>query len=282
MTSCYLSLICIYSQAEEIRRVSDEQIETGARHKYPSVTVTQRRKFKLKVMEGEFSDSGIIVLLGENGTGKTTFLRILAGIFEPRTVECDVEIPKFNVSFKSQNVGMTAQLTVKSLLFSRIRDSYMDPQFVSDVMKPLLNKNLMDKKLQDLSNGELQRVSIVACIGKPADLYLIDEPSKYLDAEQSIIHCFEIIKKFIQQVKKTALVEHDFTMATYLADRVMVFEGKPSVDCVANPPQSVLKWFSSKYYSMCVYLYTHLQTSHIQALLFPYAFIIPQRYRHED
>lgn len=75
---------------------------------------------------------------------------------------------------------------------------------------------------------------------QPADIYLIDEPSKYLDAEQSII-VSKIIKEFIQRVKKTALVvERDFTLATYLADRVMVFEGKPSVDCIANPPQSVL------------------------------------------
>ncbi|XP_047966929.1 ABC transporter E family member 2-like [Salvia hispanica] len=224
----------------KIQRVSGEQIETGARHKYPSVTVTQGRKFKLKVMEGEFSDSGIIVLLGENGTGKTTFLRILAGIFEPRTVECDVEIPKFNVSFKRQNVGIVSEHTVRRFFLSNIRDSYKDPQFVRDVMKPLLYKNFIDKKLPNLCLEEFQRVSLIVCLGKPADIYLIDEPSTYLDLEQSII-VSKIIKKFIHRVKKTALVvEHDFTMATYLADRVMVFEGNPSVDCVANPPQSVL------------------------------------------
>ena len=92
---------------------------------------------------------------------------------------------------------------------------------------------------------------------QPADIYLIDEPSTYLDLEQSII-VSKIIKKFIHRVKKTALVvEHDFTMATYLADRVMVFEGNPSVDCVANPPQSVLTGMNR-----------FLSVSHITSMIF--------------
>lgn len=49
---------------------------TYARYRYPSMTKTEG-KFKLRVIEGEFTDSEIIVLLGENGTGKTTFMRML-------------------------------------------------------------------------------------------------------------------------------------------------------------------------------------------------------------
>ena len=75
---------------------------------------------------------------------------------------------------------------------------------------------------------------------QPADVYLIDEPSAFLDPEQRIV-ASNVIKKFIRQAKKSAfVVEHDFTMATYLADRVIVYEGKPSIDCVANSPQSLL------------------------------------------
>ncbi|MBA0584199.1 hypothetical protein Gorai_015024, partial [Gossypium raimondii] len=74
----------------------------------------------------------------------------------------------------------------------------------------------------------------------PADIYLIDEPSAYLDSEQRIV-ASKVIKRFILHAKKTAfVVEHDFIMATYLADRVIVYEGKPSVDCIANSPQSLL------------------------------------------
>ncbi len=45
----------------------------------------------------------------------------------------------------------------------------------------------MDQEVQHLSGGELQRVAITMCLGVPADVYLIDEPSAYLDSEQRII-----------------------------------------------------------------------------------------------
>ena len=77
-------------------------------------------------------------------------------------------------------------------------------------------------------------------LGKPAEVYLIDEPSAYLDSEQRII-CAKVIKRFIMHSKKTAfVVEHDFIMATYLADRVIVYTGQPSVEATATTPQALL------------------------------------------
>lgn len=68
--------------------------------------------------------------------------------------------------------------------------------------------------------GELQRVALILALGKPADVYLIDEPSAYLDSEQRVITA-RVIKRFILNSKKTAfIVEHDFIMATYLADQL--------------------------------------------------------------
>ena len=112
-----------------------------------------------------------------------------------------------------------------------------------------------------LSGGELQRVAITLALGKPADIYLIDEPSAYLDSEQRLVaakvtfvlllRCIvmswhlQVIKRFILHSKKTAfVVEHDFIMATYLADRVVVYEGTPSVKATANSPQTLLSGIS--------------------------------------
>ena len=107
-------------------------------------------------------------------------------------------------------------------------------------MKPLKIEDIVDQEVQTLSGGELQRVAIVLALGIPADIYLIDEPSAYLDSEQRII-CSKVIRRFILHAKKTAfIVEHDFIMATYLADRVIVFEGQPSKDAVARSPESLL------------------------------------------
>merc|ERR1712198_347722 len=93
---------------------------------------------------------------------------------------------------------------------------------------------------QHLSGGELQRVAITLCLGKPAEVYLIDEPSAYLDSEQRLAAA-KVIKRFIMHTKRTAfIVEHDFIMTTYLADRVIVFEGEPSMKTMANSPQTLI------------------------------------------
>jgi ATP-binding cassette subfamily E protein 1 len=92
-------------------------------------------------------------------------------------------------------------------------------QFLSDVVKPLNVQAFYDLEVQKLSGGELQRVALVLALGKKANVYLIDEPSAYLDSEQRII-ASKVIKRFILNSNKTAfVVEHDFIMATYLADR---------------------------------------------------------------
>ena len=148
--------------------------------------------------------------------------------------------PDLNVSYKPQKISPKFQGTVRQLLHKRIRDSYIHPQFVSDVMKPLTMDPLMDNGVQNLSGGELQRLAICLALGTPADVYLVDEPSAYLDSEQRI-NCAKVIKRFIMHSKKTAfVVEHDFIMATYLADRVVVYWGQPGVEATASAPQSLL------------------------------------------
>ncbi|KAG8363537.1 hypothetical protein BUALT_Bualt19G0032700 [Buddleja alternifolia] len=217
-----------------------EEYQAFARYRYPTMSKTLG-DFKLQVVEGEFTESQIIVMLGENGTGKSTFIRMLAGKLQPDAEDgFDAKLPEFKVSYKPQTITGKFQSMVRDLLRHRIPQSYMEPQFMSDVVKPLTIEQLMDQKVEDLSGGELQRVALCLCLGKPADIYLIDEPSAYLDSEQRII-ASKVIKRFIYHAKKTAfVVEHDFIMATYLADKVIVFDGKASVNCTANAPQSLL------------------------------------------
>ncbi|KAJ9495346.1 Fe-S cluster-binding ribosome biosynthesis protein [Exophiala xenobiotica] len=193
--------------------------------------------FHLKINSGTFTDSEIIVMMGENGTGKTTFCKMLAGVEKPDGTQ---KVPAMNISMKPQKITPKFQGTVRQLFFKRIKASFLNPQFQTDVYKPLKLDDFIDQEVQNLSGGELQRVAIVLALGIPADIYLIDEPSAYLDSEQRIIAA-RVIKRFIMHSKKTAfIVEHDFIMATYLADRVIVFDGKPSVDAQANTPESLL------------------------------------------
>jgi translation initiation factor RLI1 len=73
------------------------------------------------------------------------------------------------------------------LLHDKIHDAYIHPQFVADVMRPLKVDQIIDQEVQNLSGGELQRLAMALCLGKPADVYLIDEPSAYLDSEQRLV-----------------------------------------------------------------------------------------------
>uniref|UniRef100_A0AAY4AZ42 ATP-binding cassette sub-family E member 1 n=1 Tax=Denticeps clupeoides TaxID=299321 RepID=A0AAY4AZ42_9TELE len=178
---------------------NEEEVKKMCRYQYPDMRKAMG-DFELSIVEGEFTDSEIMVMLGENGTGKTTFIRMLAGRLKP---DDGGEVPLLNVSYKPQKIS---------------------PKF----------------KVQNLSGGELQRVALALCLGKPADVYLIDEPSAYLDSEQRLMAA-RVIKRFILHAKKTAfVVEHDFIMATYLADRVIVFDGIPSKSTIANSPQTLL------------------------------------------
>eukprot|EP01036_Dinobryon_divergens_P032340 gene32340-41903_t len=233
-------------------------------YKYPSMTKTMKggdgqvatagqssHTFTLHVENGAFTDSEIIVMLGENGTGKTTFIRMLAGLLksdEAAKAELDGDldkaaalgVPNLNVSYKPQKISPKFQGTVRQLLHKKIREMYINPQFVSDVMRPMSMDAIMDNGVQELSGGELQRVAIVMCLGMPSDIYLVDEPSAYLDSEQRIAAA-KVIKRFIMHSKKTAfIVEHDFIMATYLADRVIVYDGAPGVETTAHSPQALI------------------------------------------
>lgn len=216
--------------------INKEDLKKYNHYYYPSMTKTLEQ-FKLKVNEGSFTNSEIILCIGQNGSGKTTFIRLLSGHLNP---DVTVEIPELKISIKPQTIKPTLDCHVRQLLFTKLGTSWQHPQFQSDVFKPLRIESLLDQHLNTLSGGELQRVALVLCLGKPADIYLIDEPSSYLDSEERIIVA-KIIKRFIFNSKKTAfVVEHDFIMATYLADRVIVFSGTPSVDITATAPQTLV------------------------------------------
>lgn len=123
------------------------------------------------------------------------------------------------MSYKPQNIAPKFPGSVQELLFDKLKEVMTHQQFLTDVVKPLSVHNLYDLEVQKLSGGELQRVALCLALGKKANVYLIDEPSAYLDSEQRII-ASKVMKRFVLNSNKSAfVVEHDFIMATYIADR---------------------------------------------------------------
>ena len=191
-------------------------------------------------------------LVGENGTGKTTFVRMLAGLqksdeqekLEAEGMEYEASLagaPDLNVSYKPQKIAPKFQGTTRQLLHKRIRDAYVHPQFVSDVMKPLMIENIIDNGVQNLSGGELQRLAITLALGTPADVYLIDEPSAYLDVEERLAMA-RTIRRVIETRKAAAfVVEHDVVAQDFIADRLMVFKGESGITGHAAAPTTLRK-----------------------------------------
>jgi ATP-binding cassette subfamily E protein 1 len=100
---------------------------------------------------------------------------------------------------------------------------------------------LLDRKLSELSGGELQRVAIALCLSKEADLFLLDEPSAYLDVEQRLVVA-KVINDFMMKRGASALVvDHDLLFIDYLSNKLIVFDGVPATDGNVNGPFSMEK-----------------------------------------
>lgn len=121
--------------------------------------------FKLKVEGGKFTNSEIVVMLGENGTGKSTLIHILAGILKPDDEEA--ELPSMSISIKPQKIAPKFDGSVRSLLSLKLKASWEAPVFKTEVLRPLDIEKLLDNNVQTLSGGELQRVALVLALGKP-------------------------------------------------------------------------------------------------------------------
>ena len=173
--------------------------------------------YKLNIPDAEISlTDGINVILGPNGTGKTTFIKYLA-----KTLDIGISYKEQTLSiekYKNKNNGEYP--TVNELLYQQIQSSYTDQKFISEVVRPLDIGNIQDRKINELSGGELQRVLVILCLGTPASIYLIDEPSANLDIEKRIC-MIKVIKRHILNNHKCGfIIEHDIMMAVSFAQEV--------------------------------------------------------------
>jgi len=187
----------------------------------------QLDSFNLKANKGEIYKDDVIGVLGENGIGKTSFVKILAGVLNLDNGEVSQEV---RVSFKPQYLEADSEELVVNFLKEAIS------KYNNQVVKPLSIPQLFMKKLNQLSGGELQRVAIAKALSEEADLFLLDEPSAYLDVEQRLL-ISKILKQVAEERGATMLVvDHDLLFLDYLSNKLMVFEGKPAVSGEAKGP----------------------------------------------
>jgi ATP-binding cassette subfamily E protein 1 len=193
------------------------------------------RNFKLEVKGGRIKKGEVVGVLGPNATGKTTFVKMLAGQIKPTAGEKEFDV---KVSYKPQYIEPKFKGTVKQLFEKELGKELKD--FIqADVIQPLNIRPLWENSVGTLSGGELQRVAIALCLAREADIYLIDEPSAYLDSNQRI-ETAKVIRRTIENRGKSAMiVEHDVYFIDIVADSIMAFGGEPSVTGNGEGPFSM-------------------------------------------
>jgi len=191
-------------------------------------------EFKLSVEPGEAKRGEVIGILGPNGIGKTTFVKLLAGIEKPN--EKSPPQHMLTISYKPQYISAEYKGTVEDLLRSIAKKDFASSWYRSEILQPLSVQPVLDRDVAELSGGELQKVAIAACLSREAELYLLDEPSAYLDVEERLSMA-RTIRRVVESRNVTAfVVEHDVVAQDFIADRLMIFAGEPGIYGVANPP----------------------------------------------
>jgi ATP-binding cassette subfamily E protein 1 len=193
--------------------------------------------FTLEVKGGRVNRGQIIGILGPNGIGKTTFVRMLAGELE----SSEGEVPKKTVSgfdlkvaYKPQYIEADYPGNVRMYLREAGGSTVDSADFRTSVLRKLELEDLMDRAVAELSGGELQRATIARTLARDADIYLFDEPSAFLDIEQRLASSRAIRRTIQTQMKTAFVVEHSILMADYLSDSMVVFGGVPGRKGIAS------------------------------------------------
>ena len=192
--------------------------------------------FHIKVNKGDIGLGQIIGVLGKNALGKTTFVKLLAGALQPDEGEIFGSV---KVAYKPQYISTDFDGTVTDLLMATLKENYENTFTKNEILHPLDIENLSESYVNDLSGGELQRLSIALTLARDADIYLLDEPSAHLDSSYRMVAA-KVIRRVMENNRKSALiVDHDVYFIDIISDSLMVFSGSPGKDGEAFGPMDM-------------------------------------------
>ncbi|MEM0117656.1 MAG: ribosome biogenesis/translation initiation ATPase RLI [Conexivisphaerales archaeon] len=206
----------MYSSKPERVEAADVLTYTGLVKKYPG--------FELFAEEGSLREGEVIGVLGANALGKTTFLKLLASQEVPESGSINT---KAKISYKPQYLESNYEGTVQQLLDSAVGDAWNNEYNLSQLIRPLSVNRLMEKKVNELSGGELQKVAVALTLLREADIYALDEPSAFTDIEDRIAMA-RALQRYVKAKGKSAIViDHDVMLIDIVSDALIIFTGRP-------------------------------------------------------
>ncbi|MEK6940863.1 MAG: ribosome biogenesis/translation initiation ATPase RLI [Nanoarchaeota archaeon] len=176
--------------------------------------------FTLDVEPGFVNSGEVLAVMGQNGLGKSTFLKLLAGVEHSDSGK----VPDLSISYKPQYLEADEQI-VQEYLQAIAGVKFSSGWYKHNILEKLNLKPLLLSRLSTLSGGELQKVQVAACLSRNAEVFAFDEPSAFIDVEDRL-KVAEVIKEFVQRNEVSALiVDHDVQFVDYVADSMLVFGG---------------------------------------------------------
>ena len=216
----------------DISSITETVLSSSPIVEYTALTKTLGQ-FSLTVDRGEIYEGEVVGIVGANALGKTTFMRMLAGMEKIDQGSLDTTV---RISYKPQYLNQDIDGDVRSLIYSANTGPFEGTTVEEHVLSPLGIKKLYDKSVKGLSGGELQKVAISLSLIRQADVYALDEPSAFLDIEDRITFA-KFIQRFTKSNGKSALIiDHDIQLIDLVSDRLVMFEGNPGIKGTGTSP----------------------------------------------
>ena len=213
------------SATDEFQEGSEIMSYPKLEKKYPSFSVT--------VEHGRVRKGEVLGIMGANALGKTTLMKMIAGVEKPDIGDID---KKIKIAYKPQYLQNDIDAEVIALLDKANGGPIEGSQEEEQILEPLKIKKLYNKSVKNLSGGELQKISVAACLLQKVDLYALDEPSAFLDVEDRITIA-KFLQKFVRSFGKSAIViDHDIQLMDLISDSMIIFEGVSGLSGHATSP----------------------------------------------
>jgi ATP-binding cassette, sub-family E, member 1 len=202
--------------------------------KYSNLTKSYP-SFKLSANSGQIREGEIVGLVGANALGKTTLMKMIAGIEKPDSGNIEMSA---KISYKPQYLQQDHDGDTRSLLSTAYQAPIEGSAVENHILIPMGMKRLYDKNINTLSGGELQKVAVCATLVRPANIYALDEPSAFLDVEDRI-SLAKFLHRFVKAEGKSAMIiDHDMQLIDLVSDSLVIFTGTPAIEGIAHNPMN--------------------------------------------